>query len=722
MESRVNNIRGELTIYTWQYILNVFGIIDSQHDYCKLTRGNLPSNYLHQNWLYLSECNKIILDYCKKNNKPSETQIIDFNQIIFITKSSVNIGDWLKIFDASDNINQKTNKESFKIGFIKFLEKYKVIKGEIFSTLLSKILESCEYKFKQTLPYVEDISQLLKHHKFIYADNNFISNLNLMKGGLFQGKSRPSLKKPDNGNAIATRIKTASNNNATARQKQIANIRNIRPSYPISCEIDALGGTLLFKPIIKILYMNKEIEINYKQLFLNNMIFIGRTTIDAAGATNIYTATRPKNNKNTTYDKITQHDGLKTMILTGLDEDPIYLGIPFHLNNIKSDYISWYAKSANDNTQVQLVPGKCCGIEITLNNDILQPKFINSPNVSNVSNFTKQITKNQLDNKLDNKLVCACIGIKRVGDWLQASLCKRDNFLLLSMDFWCIMFALLIGTPILIDEYIYNNSYIHNKSLETLKIINGNITSAESPVLISPFIQDDISYKGIQINFQNIDYFINKYLKYKYKYLIKKNIELTKNFTKQLIMKKSYILNTDMNYNKIQKKYFKYKCKYIGDSDKIYMQHEILFIEILKIYNNCEDLINIYIEKLQENGELEDSHTYDEIVIIREALDTYLLGFCKLKSILNNICMDTQTIYNPIIIFLQKLPVLYELSDTKRIIDDFNKDYFDDTTFSSQIKTRAFTTYMVNFIKDYLYLLITNLNMQTKKLNDLIIN
>ena len=127
--------------------------------------------------------------------------------------------------------------------------------------------------------------------------------------------------------------------------------------------------------------------------------------------------------------------------------------------------------------------------------------------------------------KNDIKLALGCLvfllfGAKRFGDWIQVQLSKKHYFILQTNDYYCNLYAYLIGAPVIIDKDIYN--YIPPNNLD----INDKIYKIISKNKIEKITDDkQLIYKGLRnIKTKNISrFYFDKYQKYKNKYIKLKN-------------------------------------------------------------------------------------------------------------------------------------------------------------------------------------------------------
>jgi hypothetical protein len=187
-------------------------------------------------------------------------------------------------------------------------------------------------------------------------------------------------------------------------------------------------------------------------------------------------------------------------------------------------------------------------------------------------------------------------GFKRFGDWYQCLYSQKYNLLFSSEDFWANMFAIFIKAPIIIGyedaisglytDYLFNiiktpedpsfktstDSKIYIKPnvktrCKKAKEIKDNLSLSDPKFMFSydTHMKNGkviVSTKKVQISKSTIPFIINKYLKYKLKYIKKKSPHLE--FTKAIENERKKLMNDkNVNYNSLYQKYIKYKNKYI---------------------------------------------------------------------------------------------------------------------------------------------------------------
>lgn len=115
-------------------------------------------------------------------------------------------------------------------------------------------------------------------------------------------------------------------------------------------------------------------------------------------------------------------------------------------------------------------------------------------------------------------IVFLLFGFKRFGDWMQVELSSKLYFTLQTTDYYCKLYGLLIGAPVIIDKIIYNYEPPENLLLTNFILFNENDTKIIND-------RDKLIYKGLRdIETTGINhYYFNKYKKYKIKYLQLKN-------------------------------------------------------------------------------------------------------------------------------------------------------------------------------------------------------
>jgi hypothetical protein len=206
-----------------------------------------------------------------------------------------------------------------------------------------------------------------------------------------------------------------------------------------------------------------------------------------------------------------------------------------------------------------------------------------------INEIVKLITSNP-------KSIIELTGFKRFGDWYQCLYSQKYNLLFSSEDFWANMFAIFIKAPIIIGyedaisglytDYLFNiiktpedpsfktstDSKIYIKPNDETRCkkaqeIKDNLSSSDPKFMFSydthmkngvVIVSKDI----VEISKSTIPFIINKYLKYKLKYIKKKSPHLE--FTKVIENERKKLMNDkNVNYNSLYQKYIKYKNKYI---------------------------------------------------------------------------------------------------------------------------------------------------------------
>ena len=171
--------------------------------------------------------------------------------------------------------------------------------------------------------------------------------------------------------------------------------------------------------------------------------------------------------------------------------------------------------------------------------------------------------------------IVAYLGFRRFGNWFQISQIKYyyDNglFILQTDNFWCAMTAIFVGCPIIYNDKLYNINVNPNRYLNNLKYINiknNEIINIKdiNKLPTKDYKKKDINGKTYNLPKGYLTVLINKYLKYKSKYLKQKEpIDINK--INNIIKSKKIELYNNMNninYDNIKQKYLKYKTKYLG--------------------------------------------------------------------------------------------------------------------------------------------------------------
>lgn len=122
-------------------------------------------------------------------------------------------------------------------------------------------------------------------------------------------------------------------------------------------------------------------------------------------------------------------------------------------------------------------------------------------------------------------IVFILFGSKRFGDWIQVELAKKYYFMLRTDDFYCRLYSYIINAPVIIDKIIYNYKPVENfnNSIDTKifsktdeKLNKNDITNNDKIIFT-----DTREIEG-SLN----RYYFHKYLKYKYKYLRLKLLQI----------------------------------------------------------------------------------------------------------------------------------------------------------------------------------------------------
>jgi hypothetical protein len=207
-------------------------------------------------------------------------------------------------------------------------------------------------------------------------------------------------------------------------------------------------------------------------------------------------------------------------------------------------------------------------------------KVLNTSHLYDITELKEYLKKNPID-KEANKFIINSLayGAKRAGDWIQCIQASRNNLLLETQDFYCQVFALAVGAPIILDfegsQKIYNANIrpAINLLTENWEQFSKNdsdlIISRELPVdnVVLPFYSQSKDLNNSQIFYGNVPTqlftsIIKKYLKYKNKYLKYKNGATHNPITKEPKLDL-------LNYEQIKTKYLKYKKKYLKITQRI---------------------------------------------------------------------------------------------------------------------------------------------------------
>ena len=152
-------------------------------------------------------------------------------------------------------------------------------------------------------------------------------------------------------------------------------------------------------------------------------------------------------------------------------------------------------------------------------------------------------------------------GYKRCGDWFQSEIAKYYKLPIITEDFYSTMYALINNVPIIFsDGEDYNEKcemYLYNFNIKPNIFIDyttRDLYYRDIDKKINKYKNKQIYYDGTDISTIILKFIMNKYLKYKYKYLKKNNKTINYNILNSVYNK---------NYSQIYIKYTKYKRKYI---------------------------------------------------------------------------------------------------------------------------------------------------------------
>ena len=198
---------------------------------------------------------------------------------------------------------------------------------------------------------------------------------------------------------------------------------------------------------------------------------------------------------------------------------------------------------------------------------------------NSITDITELIT-NRLGNAYSDPILT---GYKRLGDWYQALYASKYNLLLSTNDYWAEKYAILVGCPIISKYYNFYNGnnldtelsviYLQEKHLRptdptiSSNIHNSNGDGEQLSFNVHKYYMNENLHivngtTPISLPLGIIPYIINKYLKYKLKYLKKKNPTLKIN--QEIENQRIKLMNDKtVNYDSLYQKYIKYKNKYI---------------------------------------------------------------------------------------------------------------------------------------------------------------
>jgi hypothetical protein len=305
------------------------------------------------------------------------------------------------------------------------------------------------------------------------------------------------------------------------------------------------------------------------ETMLYNWLFFNKDNIDQGSGITASSFTT-KDNSNTVIGRkiwqpgLTEKEKKKRIYGTKMIEDiEIRLGNYNHIFKGSHDIFGDIKVETNNNT-ISKINSTIDGIPINFNEE------------NEISNILNKLEKSNIPDTDINNII-AHFGFKRFGDWFQSALIKKmyndGYFTLETDDFWNKILAIFIGCTVI---YTYTND---KKDVIREEIYNCNI-KPERPLLNNIYKLEDSNLRPIDINLDldiytdtytyqlpkgYLSVLINKYLKYKLKYLKQKkqlNINKINNIIKY---KKIELYNNidNINYQYIKQKYLKYKNKYL---------------------------------------------------------------------------------------------------------------------------------------------------------------
>jgi hypothetical protein len=184
-----------------------------------------------------------------------------------------------------------------------------------------------------------------------------------------------------------------------------------------------------------------------------------------------------------------------------------------------------------DYNKLKKISNKELALQIIFFEEIYKNKN-NLSNIIDISDLHIQLKNLYIEFENDLDIVIGCLvnllfGCKRFGDWIQVNLSKKFYFMLQTDDFYCKLYAYLIGAPVIIDNKFYNyNPPDDLKFNENLfRKIKLDDEKNENLFKIKSKSKNSIIYKSLKdINTNSLErYYYQKYLKYKNKYIKLKN-------------------------------------------------------------------------------------------------------------------------------------------------------------------------------------------------------
>ena len=522
------------------YIINTLSILDSFHDFAgkRITETSYKNKIAELLGVYCKEIIRINKEiYNRIQTDIQSKNILDnFNKIEFGNKGIqlINFTELKKgyLTDQNDitysNVNDPPKKKDFYPKFIDFIKKNLIepdVKSKLsFETSIKSKNEEITKNFKILFPNndkfwndLTNLKKIIKCRNILYLLINNITN-NDYKTILLNELNIPS-NQHENPEWIIDKNK-------------IESLKVINTTYPTSYILDESNEDDLSKE-----FWNKENYWNFSWYFSNKDIIdpnVSQLSPNSLVTGSTETIAKkfiiPNENRYTTKMKQTE----------------IKLG-----NN---NHIFKANETAFENTRIQ---------EPYLNATIEGEVFSISKN--EVVQIAEEL------NKLDEsniKQICALFGFKRFGDWFQIAQTKHTYkegyFILKTGDFWCNIAAIFTGCPCILNGNLYNINYNPTRlDIELFKITDVDLLNLEK-------VDDN---KELQVKKPqsytlpkgNLTVLINKYLKYKFKYLKqKKQIDIN-NINNIIKSTKIELYNNinNINYENIKQKYLKYKTKYL---------------------------------------------------------------------------------------------------------------------------------------------------------------
>ena len=592
--------------YIIQYIVNILSVIDSFHDF-----GGKPALKVEKKFKSTEGKIGIEKEKIDKENEiiKKENEIItEENIIIKINKE--NIEKYLtlycnKMLEINDTIYSKLSSEAKKI-----IDDFKNIKVLKTKKVSSSFIATDGYLYNSppdksiTFSRVneDDFRQEFKQNFIIFIKENFVRDT----GSNFEQSIEQINKKiienfkillpnPDltvindddiircrnilylliqnnTDNNLKTillnelKIENTKHSSWNINRDKINDLKNNNLTYPSSYLLDMTGEV---KDKVKDNWKTEKWNFNW--LFFNSQ-YLDPNKIRLSYKS-ISTSTTPTISK-----KFTKKENYKYGVK--LIKDTIILGDP-------NDPDNKHTFQAN-NTAFGDKPMDKPIIEASIGAEIIQCDRDNE--IDTIINNIIDIINN---GTVSENKVFANLGFKRCGDWLQITqiknMSKNGYFVLKTGDFWCDLAAVFVGCPTILDDNLYNITYqpirsndystytrdrdqiqiyksIELKNSEDkwsgLELYEGDECKDKDPKNICNEVEKPIKYnlpKGY------LSVLINKYLKYKSKYLKQKEPNNINKINSIIKSKRIELYNNinNMNYDNIKQKYLKYKTKYL---------------------------------------------------------------------------------------------------------------------------------------------------------------